>query len=102
KAEFTPHVDAGDFVVVINVDKLKVTGNKTQDKQYHHHSGYPGGLKTINFADLQAKKPQRILELAIKGMLPKGPLGRQLYRKLKIYAGDQHPHQAQQPELIDL
>ncbi|AIT62595.1 50S ribosomal protein L13 [Coxiella burnetii] len=102
KAEFTPHVDAGDFVVVINVDKLKVTGNKTQDKQYHHHSGYPGGLKTINFADLQAKKPQRILELAIKGMLPKGPLGRQLYRKLKIYAGDQHPHQAQQPELTDL
>ncbi|ACJ17581.1 50S ribosomal protein L13 [Coxiella burnetii] len=102
KAEFTPHVDAGDFVVVINVDKLKITGNKTQDKQYHHHSGYPGGLKTINFADLQAKKPQRILELAIKGMLPKGPLGRQLYRKLKIYAGDQHPHQAQQPELIDL
>ncbi|MBW5802974.1 50S ribosomal protein L13 [Coxiella endosymbiont of Ornithodoros amblus] len=102
KAEFTPHVDAGDFVVVINVDKLKVTGNKTQDKQYYHHSGYPGGLKTISFADLQAKKPHRILELAIKGMLPKGPLGRQLYRKLKIYAGDYHPHQAQQPELIDL
>ncbi|WP_267257138.1 50S ribosomal protein L13 [Coxiella endosymbiont of Ornithodoros maritimus] len=102
KAEFTPHIDAGDFVVAINVDKLKVTGNKTQDKQYYHHSGYPGGLKTINFADLQAKKPHRILELAIKGMLPKGSLGRQLHRKLKIYAGDHHPHQAQQPELIDL
>lgn len=102
KAEYTPHVDTGDFIVVINVDKLKVTGNKTQDKLYHHHSGYPGGIKTINFADLQAKKPERVLELAVKGMLPKGPLGRQMYRKLKIYAGNEHPHQAQHPESIDL
>ncbi|CAN7949803.1 unnamed protein product [Ixodes hexagonus] len=102
KAEYTPHVDTGDSVVVINVDKLIVTGNKAEDKQYHHHSGYPGGLKTTNFANLQAKKPERLLELAVKGMLPKGPLGRQMYRKLKIYAGNKHPHKAQQPELTEL
>ena len=102
KVEFTPHVDVGDFVVVINVDKVKVTGNKAQNKQYHHHSGYPGGLKTINFADLQDKNPKRIFELAVKGMLPRGPLGYRMYRKLKVYAGNQHPHQAQQPELVDL
>lgn len=102
KAEFTPHVNVGDFVVVINVDKIKVTGNKANNKKYHHHSGYPGGLKTINFANLQAKKPQRIFELAIKGMLPKGPLGYQMYRKLKVYIGDQHLHQAQQPKLVDV
>lgn len=102
KADFTPHVDGGDFVVVINVDQLKVTGNKILDKQYHRHSGYPGGLKIINFAGLQAKNPERILELAVKGMLPKGSLGRQMYRKLKIYVGGQHPHQAQKPALINL
>lgn len=102
KAEYTPHVDTGDFVVVINVDKLIVTGNKAEDKQYHHHSGYPGGLKVTNFSNLQAKKPERVLELAVKGMLPKGPLGRQMYRKLKIYAGNKHPHKAQQPKLTEL
>lgn len=102
KAEYTPHIDIGDFIVVINVDKLIVTGNKAKDKQYHHHSGYPGGLKTTNFSNLQAKKPKRLLELAVKGMLPKGPLGRQVYRKLKIYSGNKHPHEAQQPKLIEL
>ncbi|WP_304985562.1 50S ribosomal protein L13 [Coxiella-like endosymbiont] len=102
KPEYTPNVDTGDFIVVINVDKLRVTGKKLENKQYHHHSGYPGGIKTINFADLQAKHPERVFELAVKGMLPKGSLGREMYRKLKIYVGDQHFHQAQQPELIDL
>lgn len=102
KAEFTPHVDGGDFITVINIDQLQVTGNKTLDKQYYRHSGYPGGLKKINFSGLQAKKPERILELAVKGMLPKGSLGRQMYRKLKIYSGGQHPHQAQKPKLINL
>ena len=102
KVEYTPHIDSGDFIVVINVDKLIVTGNKSENKQYHHHSGYPGGLKTTNFANLQAKKPERLLELAVKGMLPKGPLGRQIYRKLKIYSGNKHPHKAQQPRLIKL
>ena len=102
KPEYTPNVDTGNFIVVINVDKLCVSGKKLEDKQYHHYSGYPGGLKTVNFSTLQAKHPERVLELAVKGMLPKGSLGRRAYRKLKIYAGDQHPHQAQQPELIDL
>lgn len=102
KPEYTPNVDTGDFIVVINVDKLRVTGKKLEDKQYNHHSGYPGGVKTINFNDLQAKHPERVLELAVKGMLPKGSLGREMYRKLKIYVGDQYLHQAQQPELIDL
>ena len=102
KAEYTPHVDTGDFIVVINVDKVKVTGSKAEDKLYHHHTGYPGGIKTTNFSDLQAKRPQRVLELAVKGMLPKGPLGRQMFRKLKIYVGSEHPHAAQQPEPVDL
>lgn len=102
KPEYTPNVDTGDFIVVINVDKLGVTGKKLEDKQYNHHSGYPGGIKTINFNDLQEKHPERVLELAVKGMLPKGSLGREMYRKLKIYVGDQYLHQAQQPELIEL
>ena len=102
KPEYTPNIDTGDFVVVINVDKLRITGKKLEDKQYHHHSGYPGGLKTINFSALQAKHPERVLELAVKGMLPRGPLGRKMYHKLKVYAGGQHHHQAQQPALIDL
>lgn len=102
KAVFTPHVDTGDFFVVINVEKIRVTGNKTQDKMYYRHSGYPGGIKEANFADMQARTPERILEIAVKGMLPKGPLGRQMLRKLKIYAGTEHPHQAQQPEEIKL
>src|SRR3990167_534342 len=102
KATFTPYVDTGDFIVVINVDKLTVTGNKAKDKFYYHHSGYIGGMKSVNFEDLQAKHPERVLELAVKGMLPKGPLGRAMYRKLKIYVGTQHPHEAQQPMPIDL
>lgn len=102
KAIFTPYVDTGDFIVVINVEKLSVTGKKSKDKFYHHHSGYIGGMKSVNFADLQAKHPERVLELAIKGMLPKGPLGRAMARKLKIYVGDKHPHEAQQPTSIEL
>ena len=102
KPEYTPHADVGDFVVVINVDKIRVTGNKLDDKRYYHYSGYPGGMKTQSFKEMQTTRPQRVLELAVKGMLPKGPLGRQMFRKLKIYVGDQHSHLAQQPEKIDL
>jgi len=102
KPEFTQHTDTGDFLVVINADKVAVTGNKFEDKQYHRHSGYPGGLRTETFKEMQQKHPERIVELAVKGMLPKGPLGRDMYRKLKIYAGQDHPHAAQQPELIEL
>lgn len=102
KAEFTPYVDTGDFIVVINVEKITVTGKKDQDKFYHQHSGYIGGMKSVNFADLQAKRPERVLELAVKGMLPKGPLGRDMFRKLKIYVGAKHPHEAQQPTPIEL
>lgn len=102
KATFTPHMDTGDFVVVINADKLQVTGNKVEDKMYYRHSGYPGGLKTECFSDLQARVPERVLELAVKGMLPKGPLGRKIFTKLKVYAGTRHPHAAQQPEQIEL
>lgn len=101
KAEFTPHTDTGDFFVVVNVDKIKVTGNKASDKMYYSHSGYPGGLKSMNFETLLAKHPQRVLEKAVKGMLPKGPLGRQMLRKLKVYAGGEHPHSAQKPRVID-
>jgi large subunit ribosomal protein L13 len=102
KAEYTPHVDTGDYIVVINADKVKVTGNKFTDKLYHHHTGYIGNLKTISFDKLQAKHPQRIIETAVKGMLPKNPLGRAMFRKLKVYAGEQHPHTAQQPKPLEL
>jgi large subunit ribosomal protein L13 len=102
KATFTPHADTGDYFVVINADKVKVTGNKTQDKVYHRHSGYPGGLKSENFEDMINRVPERVLEQAVKGMLPKGPLGRQIFGKLKVYAGAKHPHNAQAPELIEL
>lgn len=102
KATFTPHADTGDYIVVINADKLKVTGNKTQDKVYYRHSGFPGGLKSENFDEMINRVPERVLETAVKGMLPKGPLGRQLFRKLKVYAGAEHPHNAQNPELIEL
>ncbi len=102
KAEFTPHVDMGDCFVVINAEKVRLTGNKVQDKMYYRHTGYPGGIKSENFATLIARKPIKVLELAIKGMLPKGPLGRAMFRKLKVYAGSDHPHQAQKPESIDL
>lgn len=102
KPEYTPNVNTGDFIIVINVDKLRVTGKKREHKRYHHHSGYPGGIKTINFNALQEKHPERVLELAVKGMLPKNSLGREIYRKLKIYVGNQHPHKAQQAKLIEL
>lgn len=102
KPEYTPHADTGDCFIVVNVDQLKVTGNKKSDKLYHHHTGYPGGLKSESFEKLQARQPARILELAVKGMLPKGPLGRQMFKKMKVYAGTEHPHTAQNPESIDL
>lgn len=102
KPEFTPHVDTGDYIVVVNVDQLKVTGNKAEGKMYYHHTGYPGGIKQESFEQLHARKPGQVLELAVKGMLPKGPLGRAMFRKLKVYAGNVHPHEAQQPELIEI
>lgn len=102
KPEYTPHIDTGDFFVVINVDKISVTGNKAERKLYHHHTGYPGGVKTQNFIGMQEKNPARVLELAVKGMLPRGSLGRDMLRKLKVFAGGNHSHQAQKPQKIDL
>jgi large subunit ribosomal protein L13 len=102
KPEFTPHVDTGDYIVVINAGKVRVTGNKATDKMYYTHSGYPGGLKAINFERLMAKAPERVIERAVKGMLPKGPLGREMYRKLKVYAGPDHKHTAQQPKALEI
>jgi large subunit ribosomal protein L13 len=97
KPEFTPHVDTGDYIVVINAEKVRVTGRKAEQKMYYRHSQYAGGLKTTSFTKLQQKFPTRIIEKAVKGMLPKGPLGSAMYRKLKVYAGAEHPHTAQQP-----
>lgn len=102
KAEYTPHVDTGDYVVVINAEKVKVTGNKATDKMYHSHSGYPGGLKSISFEKLQQRTPEKVIQLAVKGMLPRTPLGRAMFKKLKVYAGTEHPHGAQQPETVQL
>jgi large subunit ribosomal protein L13 len=102
KAIFTPHMDTGDFVVVVNADKVAVTGKKRDQKLYRRHSGRPGGMKTETFDKLQKRIPERIVEVAIKGMLPKNSLGRQLFTKLKVYAGPDHPHQAQQPEVLTL
>jgi large subunit ribosomal protein L13 len=102
KVIYTPHVDTGDFIVVTNVEKIKVTGNKADDKLYHRHSGYPGGIRTTSFAKLQQRFPERALERAVKGMLPKGPLGYAMLKKLKCYAGPAHPHAAQQPKTLDL
>ena len=96
KPEYTPHVDTGDYIVVINAEKVKVTGRKFTDKMYHRHTQYPGGLKSTSFDKMQAEKPTKIIELAVKGMLPKNSLGRAIFRKLKIYAGNEHPHVAQQ------
>jgi large subunit ribosomal protein L13 len=101
KAIYTPHVDTGDFIVVINADKIRVTGNKAEDKMYYRHSGYPGGIYETNFRKLQARFPDRVLEKAVKGMLPKGPLGYAMIKKMKIYAGATHPHAAQQPKPLD-
>ena len=102
KPEYTPHVDTGDYIVVINADKVAVTGNKANDKMYYRHTGYPGGLKEANFATLQAEKPEMIIEKAVKGMLPRNPLGRAMFRKLKVYAGTEHPHTAQQPQQLEI
>ena len=102
KPEYTPHVDTGDYVVVVNAAKVRVTGRKTEDKIYYRHSGYPGGLKVTNFAKLRATRPERVLQKAVKGMLPKGPLGYAMLRKLKVYAGDSHPHTAQQPKVLEI
>jgi large subunit ribosomal protein L13 len=100
KPTYTPHLDTGDFVVVINAEKIRVTGNKATQKLYKRHSGRPGGLKTETFAHLQARLPERIIETAVKGMLPHNSLGRQLFRKLKVYSGPNHPHAAQQPQTL--
>ena len=102
KPEFTRHIDTGDFIVVVNVVKLRVTGNKAKDKLYNRHSGYPGGLYTTNFEKMQAKHPARVLEKAVKGMLPKGPLGYAMLKKMKAYAGTDHPHTAQQPKTLEI
>ena len=102
KAEYTPHVDTGDYIVVVNAEKVAVTGNKAQDKMYYSHTGFPGGIKSINFEKLIAKKPEMVIQKAVKGMLPRGPLGRAMFRKLKVYAGAEHNHVAQQPKQLDL
>jgi len=102
KPEYTPHVDTGDYVVVVNAAKVRVTGRKTERKIYYRHSGYPGGLKVTNFAKLRAARPERVLQHAVKGMLPKGPLGYAMLKKLKVYAGGTHPHSAQQPKALEI
>ena len=100
KAIFTPHMDCGDYVIVINAEKIKVTGKKLDQKIYYHHSDYVGGMKETTLRDKLAKKPEQVIELAVKGMLPKGPLGRQMYTKLHVYAGPEHNHAAQKPEVL--
>ncbi|MDO4250796.1 MAG: 50S ribosomal protein L13 [Moraxella sp.] len=102
KPSYTPHVDTGDYIVVINADKIAVTGKKAQDKKYYRHTGYPGGIKETNFTKLIAHKPEDVLFKAVKGMLPKGPLGYAMIKKLKLYAGTEHPHAAQQPKVLDI
>lgn len=102
KAEYTPHVDTGDYIIVINAEKVRVTGNKAAGKIYYRHSEFPGGLKSISFEKLIDRKPEMVIELAVKGMLPRGPLGRAMYRKLKVYAGAEHNHTAQQPQVLDI
>lgn len=102
KPIYTPHLDCGDYVVVINAEKIKVTGRKLDQKIYYRHSGYPGGLKSINLRDQLAKHPELVLEAAVRGMLPKNRLGRRMLKKLKVYAGNSHPHQAQQPQKLEL
>ncbi|HEX7382231.1 MAG TPA: 50S ribosomal protein L13 [Nevskiaceae bacterium] len=102
KPEYTPHVDTGDYVVVINAAKIRVTGNKLQDKIYWRHTGYPGGIRSTRLEEMLEKHPERVLEKAVKGMLPRGPLGYAQYRKLRVYAGSEHPHAAQQPTTISI
>ncbi len=100
KPIFTPHIDTGDYVIVVNAEKIKVTGKKLDQKIYYHHSDYVGGMKETTLREMMAKKPERVIELAVKGMLPKGPLGREMYKKLYVYAGPDHKQQAQKPEVL--
>jgi large subunit ribosomal protein L13 len=102
KAEYTPHVDTGDYIIVVNAEKIRVTGNKMKDKMYHHHTGYIGSLKSISLEKLLQKAPNRVIETAVKGMLPKNPLGRAMFKKLKVYAGPDHGHTAQQPKALEI
>ncbi len=102
KTYFTPHLDTGDYVIIVNADKIHVTGKRMDQKIYYRHSGFPGGLKSMTLREMMDKFPTRALRLSIKGMLPKGPLGRRMFKKLKIYAGAEHPHQAQQPQILEL
>lgn len=102
KPEFTPHVDTGDYIVVINAEKIALTGNKVNDKKYYHHTGYPGGIKETSFKEMIEKHPTRVIETAVKGMLPHNKLGRAMFSKLKVYAGKQHKHHAQQPKALDI
>ncbi|HET8942048.1 MAG TPA: 50S ribosomal protein L13 [Rudaea sp.] len=102
KPVYTPHCDTGDYLVVVNAEKIAVTGNKLEDKKYHRVTGYVGNLKTVSLKDMLAKHPERVIEIAVKGMLPKNPLGRAMYRKLKVYSGPDHPHSAQQPQVLEV
>jgi large subunit ribosomal protein L13 len=102
KPEYTPHVDTGDYIIIINAEKIRVTGNKEKDKMYHHHTGYIGSLKSTNLADLRKDHPERIIQHSVKGMLPKNALGRAMFKKLKVYAGGSHDHSAQQPQPLEL
>jgi large subunit ribosomal protein L13 len=102
KPEYTPHVDTGDFIVVVNASKIRVTGRKALDKKYYRHTTYPGGIRETNFAKMQARHPERVLEKAVKGMLPKGPLGYAMLKKLKVYSAGTHPHTAQQPKALEV
>lgn len=102
KAEYTPHVDTGDYIVVVNAEKVQVTGKKATDKMYYHHTGYVGSLKSISFEKLIDKAPERVIQTAVKGMLPHNPLGREMFRKLKVYAGNEHPHASQQPQPLSI
>lgn len=102
KAIYTPHADTGDYIVVINAEKVRVSGNKASDKMYYRHSGYMGGLKETSFNDMIKRSPESVIEIAVKGMLPRNPLGRTMYRKLKVYAGPQHQHAAQQPQPLEI
>ena len=102
KPEYTPHVDTGDYIVVINAEKIRVTGNKLSDKMYHHHTGFVGNLKSISLEKLLIKAPERVIQHSVKGMLPKNPLGRAMFKKLRVYAGPEHGHQAQQPQPLEI
>ncbi len=102
KPQYTPHEDVGDFIIVVNAEKIAVTGRKLDQKIYYRHSGYPGGLKAVSLRRMLARHPERVIEHAVKGMLPRGPLGRRMFKKLKVYAGPTHPHQAQKPEPLEL